>query len=160
MINGQKEIWVRLDRNQYRKQTIIAVSNCGRIMRHNGVVEFSHYEQLIWYNGKNTNLHRLIALAFIPKTEEDIMRKRNCIDHITHNPTNMNINDVRNMRWCTHYENDTFNEALLNKRQKKYMIPKTKFGELFIAKYGISPSENRVFYNKLRRYYKKHGVLL
>ena len=160
MINGQKEIWVKLNRNNYRGQSIIAVSNCGRIMRHNGKIEFSYYKQVINLDGKNLKLHRIIASIFIPKTENDILLKRNYVDHITHTPQNMNINDVRNMRWCTHHENDTFDEAIKNKRQKKYKTPRTKFGKLFIEKYRIAASENIVFYNRLRRYYKKYGVIL
>lgn len=160
MINGQKEIWVKLKRNQYRGQSIIAVSNCGRIMRHNGKIEFSYYRQIINLDGKDLRLHRVIASIFIPKTENDIILKRDCIDHITHTPENMNINDARNMRWCTHHENDTFPEAIENKRKNKYKKPKTEFGRLFIEKYGLSASENSAFYNRLRRHFKKYGELL
>lgn len=31
----------------------------------------------------------------------------------------MNINDVRNLRWCTTKENNNFEEALINKRGLK-----------------------------------------
>lgn len=160
MINGQKEIWKRLERNQLQAKSIIAVSNCGRIMRHNGIIELSHYRQVIYLAGKNVKLHRIIAKLFISKTEDDVIKGRNYIDHITHYPKNMNINDVRNMRWCTHIENDTFDEAISNKRAKKYKQPKTEFGRMFIEKYGIAATDDRIFYNRLRKHYKKYGVLL
>lgn len=160
MINGQKEIWKRLERNQLRAKSIIAFSNCGRIMRHNGTIEFSHYRQIIHLDGKNVKLHRLIAKSFISKTEDDVIKGRDCVDHITHYPKNMNINDVRNMRWCTHIENTNFEEAISNKRYKKYKHPKTEFGRMFIEKYGIAATDDVIFYNRLRRHYKKYGVLL
>lgn len=160
MINGQKEIWKRLERNQLRAKSIIAVSNCGRIMRHDGTIEFSYYRQSIYLNDKNVKLHRIITRLFIPKTEDDVIKVRDCVDHITHYPKNMNINDVRNMRWCTHIENDTFDEAISNKKAKKYKQPKSEFGRLFIEKYGMGATDDVIFYNRLRRHYKKYGVLL
>lgn len=72
-------------------------------------------------------VYKLMAETFIQKTEEDIKLGRNVVDHITHNPVNMNINDVRNLRWCTKYENDHFPEAHENKR--KAMLGKKRSEE-------------------------------
>ena len=65
---------------------------------------------------KLVKVYRLMAETFIEKTEEDIRLGRNVVDHITHNTVDMNINDVRNLRWCTKVENDNFPEAHENKR--------------------------------------------
>lgn len=47
-------------------------------------------------------VHRLVAMAFIPRTEEDDTLYRMCINHIDSNGTN---NDYRNLEWCTQREN-------------------------------------------------------
>ena len=50
----------------------------------------------------STRVHRLVAQAFIPKTEEDIRLGRNCINHKDCNRIN---NRVENLEWCTIQEN-------------------------------------------------------
>ena len=59
-------------------------------------------------------MHRFLAHNFIAKTEDDILKQRNFIDHISHAPDSMYVNDVRNLRWCTNRENCNFQEAKLN----------------------------------------------
>lgn len=111
-----KEEWKEIKHKKYKQDTIVAVSNFGKLKLHNGEIVESKYRQHIRYNGKHMKIHRLIALLFIPKTQEDIINNRDIIDHITHEPKNMNINDVRNLRWCTTLENNNFKEAIENKR--------------------------------------------
>lgn len=85
--------------------------------RYKNVWRESKYDDSICLSKTNrVKVYRLIAETFIKKTEEDIKLGRNMIDHITHKPDGMNINDVRNLRWCTKQENDTFPEAHENKR--------------------------------------------
>ncbi len=116
MINGQKEIWISTGNKSNYRPTIIAVSNCGRIMRKNGKIEIASLRQSVYVGEKRLQMYvyRFLANNFITKTEDDILKQRNFIDHITHTPTNMHINDVRNLRWCTHQENCNFQEAKLN----------------------------------------------
>ena len=98
-------------------KTIIAVSNHGRLKLRSGEIKDSYYRQLMRYEGKCTKVHIVIAKLFIPKTDEDIRLGRNCIDHKTHNPIGININDIRNLRWCTYKENSNFPEAREKCRQ-------------------------------------------
>lgn len=55
----------------------------------------------LWKNGKVKDwlVHRLVAYAFIPNTNET----KNSINHIDGNPKN---NRVENLEWCNHYENN------------------------------------------------------
>lgn len=114
------EEWIEIKHKQKKPNSIVAVSNTGCIKRENGEIEVADIrETTVRYNGKLCRLHRLIATLFIPKTEEDIRLGRNTVDHITHHPIGININDVRNLRWCTQKENTNFPEALSNKQGKK-----------------------------------------
>jgi hypothetical protein len=58
---------------------------------------------------KRISVHRLVAMAFIPREEG-----KDCVDHI--NAVKID-NRVENLRWCTHHENDTFPIAIENKRK-------------------------------------------
>lgn len=154
-----QEIWVEIDNNKIRGQAIVSISNMGRIKRKNGTIEESTLYQKVWINGNLTLIHRLIAEYFIPKTDEDKELNRDCIDHITHYPTDMNVNDVRNLRWCTHKENNKFYEARYNKSKAKLNKPKSKseFGRKYYEKYGYSYTENPKQYIREYNYYHRHG---
>ena len=103
--------WLELKLESKKSDRIVAISDTGLMKRHNGVIEPIPYRQKITINGKKVRAYRILAEAFLPKTDEDIILGRDCVDHITHNPTDMNINDIRNMRWCTYKENNNFEEA-------------------------------------------------
>ena len=116
MINGQREIWISTGNKANSSVTIIAVSNCGRIMRKNGKIENASYGQQVFVGEKRLQMcvYSFLAKNFIKKSEDDILKQRTFIDHITHKPDNMYINDIRNLRWCTNKENCNFPEAKLN----------------------------------------------
>ena len=106
--------WIDLNSSNTKGSCIVAISDTGLMKRLNGIIEPIPYRQRVRYNGNIIRAYRLLAEHFIPKTEEDISLGRDCVDHITHNPIDMNINDIRNMRWCTHKENLNFEEAKAN----------------------------------------------
>ena len=54
----------------------------------------------LWKDGKPNYylVHRLVAKTFIP-----VVKDKNCINHIDGNPKN---NNVENLEWCNHLENN------------------------------------------------------
>lgn len=98
------ELWINIDHKTTKGRVIVAVSNKGRIKLSNGTIEYSKY--LTRVNGER--IYRFIAKNFLitVRRPEQIY-----IDHISHNPICMNINDVSNLRWCTIKENNNFDEA-------------------------------------------------
>lgn len=110
------EIWIEIEQpaNNYNPLAIMAISNYGNMKRRNGVIEPIPLRQTIYGGNRKIIAYRLLMEHFKPKTEEDIALGRNQVDHITHNPTDMNVNDIRNMRWCTIKENANFEEAKYN----------------------------------------------
>lgn len=109
-----QEIWVKTNQNSSNEKTVIEFSNFGNIKRKDGTIEASYHKQRIKVNGISQLVYRHIADNFLPKTVEDVEMNRTVIDHITHNPIDININDVRNLRWCTQKENCNFAEATSN----------------------------------------------
>lgn len=110
-------MWYYLQKEtKKRRDTIIAVSDTGEILRANGNVEVAERYKTIHRNGKKLLVSRLIAQVFLttPKRND-----QNFVDHIVSNPEGMNINDVRNLRWCSHIENCNFEEARRNKSEAR-----------------------------------------
>lgn len=119
---------------------IYEVSNKGRVRTHKDKVSWSkrykkwrHWKQrylkdktpngrdvrvTLWKDGKPNYylVHRLVAYAFIPKKEG-----KNCINHIDGNPKN---NNVENLEWCTHLENNrhAFETGLMTANMKVKLI--------------------------------------
>ena len=126
--------------------TIVAISNRGNMRLHNGLIVPIPLRQCIKILGKYYKCSRLLAAKFIPKSEEDITLGRDYVDHITHNPIDMNINDVRNLRWCTPKENSNFEESKLHVSlaglgKKRTEETKSKISE---ALKGKSKSEEHI----------------
>ena len=157
MINGQKEIWIKIDTKARTSKRIIALSNCGRAMRANGEIFVTKYNTSIWLNNKHNSVYRILAGLFLHKTEDDLLLQRNEIDHKSHSPNGMFINDVRNLRWCTHKENLNFSEAIKNNSEHSRGF-KTEFGKAFYEKHGFG-CENPELYNKLYNRYYRYGEL-
>lgn len=178
MYNNQKEIWIGTGYKKghgHRRNGIMAFSNCGRIIRLTGVIEESNIHTKITINRITKHLYRYIADYFIPKTEEDILKDRKCIDHITHNPVGMNINDVRNLRWCTHKENSNFDECKQNmikshlgktpsnkgkkmsEEQREKLRNRSEFSKKFREHFSYDIITDYKEYGKEYAWYKRYG---
>lgn len=68
-----------------------------------------YYMVNLWRNNKGhwKTIHRLLAVAFIPNPENKL-----CVNHIDGNKKNNNIN---NLEWCTHSENQLHRSRILKK---------------------------------------------
>lgn len=124
-----QEIWIEISHNSNHPNDIIAISNTGLYKLRKGTINVAKLRHHILINGEYVYTYKILAEHFIPKTPEDIALGRNCIDHITHNPEGMNINDIRNLRWCTRTENNNFAEARCNSsnaRKGKLLSEETK----------------------------------
>jgi hypothetical protein len=62
--------------------------------------------RIVKLNNKNLCIHRLVASAFIPNPDNKLY-----VDHIDNNRQNNNIN---NLRWCTHQENQQNKKIKIN----------------------------------------------
>lgn len=73
----------------------------------------------LWKNGKVKDwlVHRLVAYAFIPNADET----KNSINHIDGNPKN---NNVENLEWCNHKENNdhAFDNGLITTNNKTTLL--------------------------------------
>lgn len=136
-----KELWIKIERKKkmkYKSKTVIELSNKGRMKHSDGSITIADYRKCIRIDMKNVRVYHILAEHFIPKTEEDIKLNRTHVDHITHKPVNMNINDVRNLRWCTNKENQNFEEHRLNLSKSKFGKPNYKLRET-LRKYKRTP---------------------
>lgn len=151
------EIWIETGNNK-QYNSIVAISNTGLLKTKTGEIRESKCRQTVRINGKSVKIYQFIAQHFIPKTKEDLDLGRNIIDHKTHSPDNMNINDVRNLRWCTHKENSNFEEAR-NHMSKTHVVlrPRSEFGRKFYEHYGFLSTYNWKLYKKEEYYYKQHN---
>ena len=163
-----KEIWIETENKSTDGRTFIAISNYGRVKRKNGKIENTSLRQKFLYKGQITLIYRFIADNFLVTVRRP---DQTSIDHITHNPVGININDVRNLRWCTQTENLNFEECRHNmslssrgKKLSKEHIQKiiktrkrSKFCELYLKHYNEISVKNKKLYKRELYYYNKHG---
>lgn len=118
-INNLMEYWAYVqleDDPELTKQLKYMVSTYGRVFNYknsrlltidsNGwSSKVASYRTVSLFNGierRHVLVHRLVAQAFIPKTEEDLELGRNLVNHLDGNPSH---NWAWNLEWCTNGEN-------------------------------------------------------
>lgn len=105
------EKWIDLTKYKVFKKTIVAVSNTGKYRRSNGTEGILSIRQRVSYKGELERCSHIIADHFLITVKRP---DQTYVDHITHNPTEYYVNDIRNLRYCTHKENLNFDEAREN----------------------------------------------
>lgn len=114
MNNEIDEKWIDFEPPKslrYGKHSIISISNTGKFKKLNGesgILRRAHC--VIRESGKLICSHIIAEHFLITVRRPDQI----IVDHITHFPTEYNVNDVRNLRWCTKVENSGFPEAREN----------------------------------------------
>lgn len=103
------EQWLELGSSKRNhNDDIVAISNTGKYRRRDGKVGILSLRQRTTHGGKREQCSHIIAEHFLITVKRP---DQNQIDHITHHPTDYNINDVRNLRWCNQAENMGFEES-------------------------------------------------
>lgn len=149
--------WLQTDISKAKTPwVIIAISNTGLVKYKNGYIKDSNIDTRVTINGKYKRIYYHIADNFLQTVHrpDQIM-----IDHITHNPNGININDVRNLRWCTKLENERFEEARLNKSigHKNKQHTNSVFGNKYFEHYGYSNATNPKQYHDELNWYLRHN---
>ena len=111
MDNNMDEKWIHLTKVKVCKHAVVAISNTGKFRRADGTVGVLKLRHQLKYDGEIKECYRIIAEHFLITVKRT---DQTCIDHVTHCPTEYNVNDVRNLRWCTKSENSNFEEARRN----------------------------------------------
>lgn len=151
------EIWIKADNCKANTSIVITeISNKGRIKYKSGEIKESTTNTRVCINGIRKRIYYHIADNFLQtvRRPDQIM-----IDHITHNPVGININDVRNLRWCTKLENDRFEEARNNrsKANSNKITGSSIFGIKYYEHYGYSNHDNPKQYHNELNWYIRHG---
>ena len=111
MENLQDEEWIYFYHANPQPKHIAAISNRGRYVRYNGSIGILRIRKQFNLPGVRKLASHIIAEKFLitVKRPDQVL-----IDHITHHPDEMYVNDVRNLRWCNRKENANFEEAKIN----------------------------------------------
>jgi hypothetical protein len=105
------EQWYEIQRIHTNNQSIAALSNTGKYRRVDGSEGILDLRHKVQHKGTKQLAYRIIAEHFLITVKRP---DQNQIDHITHHPMEYNVNDVRNLRYCTQTENTNFDEAKEN----------------------------------------------
>lgn len=150
-----EEQWFEL-RADAKRNEIASISNLGRVRYGDGEISVARMYGSIMLDRVRTQFSHIIASKWVPKTDEDIRLGRNFVDHITHTPHGFNINDFRNLRWCTHLENISFSEAKENHAKGVKGVGRSDFGWWFQTNVGM-PKDHINEYAFYKRIYDATG---
>ena len=91
------EMWINLDNNAHRGDTVIAVSNTGLMKCKNGEIKEIPLRRAVYVRGKLILIYRILAEAFIPNP--------NSYPEVNHIDENRQNNCRANLEWCTRLQN-------------------------------------------------------
>lgn len=130
------ELWKEFKLSDTSK-IIWHISNMGRVAKGAHIIYGKKHNNGYLYLGNMTAIHRLVAMYFIPKSEDDIRKKRLFVDHINGDTED---NRAINLRWCTIKENNSFPLARKHNSDSHKGCKNPNF--------GVSPkSKGKVLYN-------------
>ena len=136
-------------RGSLKPYQVVAVSNMGRWKKRDGRIEnIALRTGRVLIDGKRVRAYIVIAEHFLVTVRRP---DQICIDHITHNPEGMNVNDVRNLRWCTHKENGNFEECKERQRKSKLGTKNPMYGKSISVEGRISISNAKKEYWRKKR---------
>jgi hypothetical protein len=111
-----KEIWCYLPNSQNKYE----ISSFGRVRSKNGILKLrSKRDKYLYFTTcinnkiKHCNIHRAVALTFIPNP-----KNRPCVNHLDFDRGN---NKIENLEWVTNREN--VDHAKMNGRYKNLKFP-------------------------------------
>lgn len=114
--------WLESDKICKKGNTIVAISNTGKYRRRNGEVGILSLRKRSANRdsrGVRERYYVLIAKHFLITVKRPDQTQ---IDHITHSPTEYEVNDVRNLRFCNQVENMNFDEAKSNRSGENHPL--------------------------------------
>ena len=154
-----EEQWVEIPRKCTNRTVIKAVSSLGRIKYQDDTVVDSELRQYVNVAGKPYRIYRVVADHFLITVRRPDQTQ---VDHITHNPTDYAVNDVRNLRYCTQSENTRFPEARENKSRNNWLRGKgyLVFGEKSQRWKGVLATEETKKHREITRRYRAKRKLL
>lgn len=130
------EQWVDIPRVQNQKNAIIAISNTGKYRKLDGTIGVLKIRKRVMYCSKYQPCSRIIAESFLITVRRP---DQTYIDHITDTPKDYNVNDVRNLRWCTNKENCNFEEARANNSKAHLGEKAPMYGKGYLMKGEKNP---------------------
>lgn len=128
-----EEEWIQIPdpplkpRGSLKPYQVVAISNRGRWKKRDGSIEVMElHSSRVHINGRRVRAYIVLAQNFLITVKRP---DQDQIDHITHNPMDMFVNDIRNLRWCSKKENGNFEECKMNQRNAKIGSKNPMFGK-------------------------------
>ena len=151
-MNEVTELWVHI-RDSNCCRYITDVSNLGNLKYGDGRIVPSTLRQRVMIGRKVVSVSHFVAERFVSRSPEDIALDRILVDHKTHKPVGIGVNDYRNLRWCTHRENSNFSECIQNIHDNTRGKARSIFGKWFNS---VFPRGHYYHVNEYAYYFRQY----